>query len=172
MRLREQKDGRPLPHQDRRPRLTVRYPQQIQATESKTLQAKGAKFRAATKNWQNPSCKLWHPPVFLNYKSETGCKGGSMLDHQLLPFLLHAVGIERVRGDLRHHWLLTLPHGLIELLCGFRRNGHRSLELHQVLRRVVCRVTKHIHGSLPGVQRLQIVLVSLVNCSSASLPRD
>ena len=108
MRLREQKDGRPLPHQDRRPRLTVRYPQQIQATESKTLQAKGAKFRAATKNWQNPSCKLWHPPVFLNYKSETGCKGGSMLDHQLLPFLLHAVGIERVRGDLRHHWLLTL----------------------------------------------------------------
>ena len=37
---------------------------------------------------------------------------------------------------------------------------------------VVCRVTQHIHGSVPGVQRLRTVLASLVTCSSASLQRD
>ena len=34
------------------------------------------------------------------------------------------------------------------------------LELREVLRRVVCRVTQHTHGSLSGVQRLRIVRMS------------
>ena len=63
-------------------------------------------------------------------------------------------------------------HGLCQVVSGFRKNEHRSLELHQVLLRVVCRVTQHTHGALPGVQRLQMVLVSLVNSSSVSLQRD
>ena len=45
-RLREQKDNRTLPHHIRRPRLTERYPQKVQATEEKTLQMKGSEFRA------------------------------------------------------------------------------------------------------------------------------
>ena len=85
----------------------------------------------------------------------------SSLHHQLLVRRLHTMGIERVHGDLRHHWLLTMLRGLGELVSGVRRNEHRSLELHQVLRRVVCRVAQHTHGSLPDVQRL-IVRVSLV----------
>ena len=48
--LRDEKDNRPLPHQIRRPRLTVREetPQKNQATEMKALQTKGARFRADT----------------------------------------------------------------------------------------------------------------------------
>ena len=51
-RLTEQKDDRPLPHQDRRPRLTERekHPQTVQATEEKALQTKGAEFRADLEN--------------------------------------------------------------------------------------------------------------------------
>ena len=46
----EQKDDRPLPHHIRRPRLTARYPQKVQATEEKALQTKGAESRADTEH--------------------------------------------------------------------------------------------------------------------------
>ena len=48
--VRDEKDNRPLPHQIRRPRLTVREKiiQNNRATEMKALQTKRAKFRADT----------------------------------------------------------------------------------------------------------------------------
>ena len=51
-------------------------PQKHQATKMKTLQTKGAKFRAVTKNCKSPSYSFWNPPVCQNYKSETECKFG------------------------------------------------------------------------------------------------
>ena len=79
---RDEKGNRPLPHQVRRPRLTAseKNAQKNQATGMKALQTKGAKFRADTENCNNPSCSCWHPPVCLNYKSETGCKFGNKCD--------------------------------------------------------------------------------------------
>ena len=47
----------------------------------------------------------------------------SSLHHQLLLRRLHTMGIERVHGDLQHHWLLAMLHGLGELVSGVRRNG-------------------------------------------------
>ena len=32
------------------------------------------------KFYENPSCKFWHPPVCLNYKSEKGCVHGDKCD--------------------------------------------------------------------------------------------
>ena len=49
-RLMKRNDHRLLPHQIRRPRLTVRYPQKVQATEEKALHTKGAESRADTEN--------------------------------------------------------------------------------------------------------------------------
>ena len=74
----DEKDNRPLPHKIRRPRLTAKEknPQQIQATEMKALQTKGAQFRADTENLKIPSCRFGHLPVCQNYKSETRCKYG------------------------------------------------------------------------------------------------
>ena len=34
------------------------------------------KFHADSESSKNPSCKLWHPPVCLNYKSEKRCAHG------------------------------------------------------------------------------------------------
>ena len=34
------------------------------------------KFHADSSSGKNPSCKLWHPPVCQNYKSEKGCANG------------------------------------------------------------------------------------------------
>ena len=48
--VRNEKDGRLLPHQIRRPRLTKgeKNHRKHQATERKALQTKGARFRAVT----------------------------------------------------------------------------------------------------------------------------
>ena len=75
--VRDEEDDRLLPHQIRRPRLTMG--RKHQATEKKALQTKGAKFRAVTKMvffLKKNSRKFWHPPVCQKYKSETGCKNG------------------------------------------------------------------------------------------------
>ena len=65
-------DDRLLPHQIRRQRLTatVKKPSKNQATKRKYLQTKGAKFHTDSEFCENPSCKFWHPPVCLNYRSE------------------------------------------------------------------------------------------------------
>ena len=49
--VRGEKDGRPLPHQTRRPRLTARekHPQKLEAIEMEALRTKEPKFRADTK---------------------------------------------------------------------------------------------------------------------------
>ena len=74
---RVEKDDRPLPHQDRRPRLTAREknPQKIQATEMKALN-KRSKNPCRYRNWNNPSCNYWRPPECQNYKSKKGCTCG------------------------------------------------------------------------------------------------
>ena len=73
--VRDEKDDHPLPHQIRRPRLTgsKKKPQTHQATEMKALQTR-SEIPCRYKDCENPSCKILHPPVCQNYKSETGCK--------------------------------------------------------------------------------------------------
>ena len=70
--VRDKKDDRPLPHQIRRPRLTAREknPQKNQATEMKE------RIPRRYRNCDDPSCKCWHPPVCLNYKTKAGCTFG------------------------------------------------------------------------------------------------
>ena len=67
-RIIEQKDGCPLPHQIRRPRLTERerYLKKVQAIEEKAIQTKGAEFRADVENVKYQSCNYWHPHVCEN----------------------------------------------------------------------------------------------------------
>ena len=72
-----QKDDRLLLHPTRRQnRLTAsdKNPQ-CQAINKKALW-KRAKFHAYSKSAKIPSCKLWHPPLCLNYKSEKRCVHG------------------------------------------------------------------------------------------------
>ena len=76
--VRGEKDNRLLLHPTRRQnRLTARdkHPHRDHAANMKTHVIR-VKFRAESDSVKNPSCKFWHPPVCLNYKSERGCVHG------------------------------------------------------------------------------------------------
>ena len=72
-----QKDDRLLLHPTRRQnRLTAKDKNpKCQAINKKALW-KREKFHAYSKSAKNPSCKLWHPPICLNYISEKRCVHG------------------------------------------------------------------------------------------------
>ena len=78
-RVRDEKDDRLLLHPIRRQiRLTARdkNPHRDQAVNRKTHLIR-VKFHADSSSVKKkPSCKFWHPPVCLNYKSEKGCVHG------------------------------------------------------------------------------------------------
>ena len=72
-RLGGQRDTRPLPHQvleghDWRRDTLTKFRQQ----RRKPLRCKG-RIPCRYRKLYNPSCNCWHPPVCLNYKSESGC---------------------------------------------------------------------------------------------------
>ena len=70
--IRDRKDNRALLHQQRRHRLTGRYPQKVQTAEERALPEREHNFRAEISfgEFTYQSCNFWHPPVSLNYKSE------------------------------------------------------------------------------------------------------
>ena len=77
--IRDKKDNRPLLHQKRRHRLLERYPQKSSGPRGESPSGTGR--RIPCRNFLGgkctyPSCTFWHPPVCLNYKSESGCTYG------------------------------------------------------------------------------------------------
>ena len=75
--VRGKNDNRPLLHQKRRHRLTERFPQKVHAAEEKVLLDQEVRFRAEISLQESSRMRnLSHPPVCLNYKSESGCTCG------------------------------------------------------------------------------------------------
>ena len=77
--IRDKKDNRPLLHQKRRHRLTGRHPQKSSSSGGESPSSTRVKIPCTfplREKCTYPSCNFWHPPVCLNYKSESGCKYG------------------------------------------------------------------------------------------------
>ena len=58
----------------------------------------GAKFRADTEIFKNPSCGFWHLPVCQNYKSKTGCTFGNKC------YFRHVWGWGRAQPKVKEGW--------------------------------------------------------------------
>ena len=67
----DEQDNRPLPHQIRRQRQTLKNPSKKQE-RTKPFGQRG-RIPRWFENCKNPSCNYWHPRAFQNYKPETGC---------------------------------------------------------------------------------------------------
>ena len=78
--IRDKWDNRPLPHQNRRHRLTERNPQKAEEAEERALleQEAGACAEISEGESVRISFDVWQSPVCLNYKSESGCKCGDI----------------------------------------------------------------------------------------------
>ena len=124
--IRDKKDNRPLLHQKRRHRPTDRYPRKVQAAEGRVFLEQEAGFRAEISSGEkctNPSCNFWHPPVCLNYKSESGCT------------FVEKCRFRHVEAD-GHPSKKSKKSG-VEVQLSYKRSLHKSEKFHSTERRKI-----------------------------------
>ena len=76
---RDKKNKRSLPHQKRGHRLTKSFPPKSLGHRGGNPSGTRGRFSCLDLfkgKCTNSSCNYWHPPVCINYKSETGCVNG------------------------------------------------------------------------------------------------
>ena len=76
--VRDEQDDRPLPQQNRKAKTDEGWEKSSKASGNKEERSsdKRSEIPCRYRSCQNPSCKLGHPPVCQDYKSETGCRYG------------------------------------------------------------------------------------------------
>ena len=67
---RKRRSSSPAPNSKAKTDGEVQKSSKNQATKRKALQTKEAKVHTDSEFCEIPSCKFWHPPVCLNYRSE------------------------------------------------------------------------------------------------------
>ena len=74
--IRDKKDNRPLLHQKAKAQRDGKIPSKSSGRREECTRGRIPRQHVLRGKCTNPSCNFWHPPVCLNYKSESGCKHG------------------------------------------------------------------------------------------------